>query len=113
MPRQERWAASPRETSSRSATVSSRLDLVRGRGRTPPVNSKQRRIVSRPRSRRLAIVASDSPLARRSQISTFSSSLTTVPPIPHPLPPPYPDQPHGAAAPPPSPPPPAPPPPPP
>src|ERR1700686_43745 len=81
--RHECSAAKPREISSRSVIVNSRLDLVRGRGRTPPVTNNNRRTVSGPRLRRLAIIDSDSPLARRSQISAFSASVTVGPPIAH------------------------------
>ena len=76
--RHECSAAKPREISSRSVIVNSRFDLVRGRGRTTTAA-----LFPGHGLRRLAIVDSDSPLARRSQISAFSASVTVGPPIEH------------------------------
>jgi hypothetical protein len=83
MERHECSAARPREISSRSSAVSSHRDLVRRRGRTPPLANTYRQIVASLRPRCRAIADMDSPARRRSQISVLSTSVTAGPPIEH------------------------------
>jgi len=73
--RHESPTASPRDSSSRSAAVSSRRERCGVRGRTPPAATTWACTASRLRPMCLAITQTGSPAARRVQTSAFSAPV--------------------------------------